>query len=57
MSFFKNIFGGDGGNKPKNQPPPKPKEATTDEKKLKIEAACNLLDNKINEFEDKEKKF
>lgn len=48
MSFFNKLFGGDANNKPKNQAPPKPKEATTDEKKLKIEAACNLLDSKIN---------
>lgn len=59
MSFFNKLFGGNEKNdKPKGQaPPPKPKEDTTDAKKLKIEAACVTLDNKINEFEDKEKKF
>lgn len=59
MSFFNKLFGGgsDKTEKPKNQPPPKPKEDSTDVKKLKIEAACVTLDNKINEFEDKEKKF
>lgn len=48
MSFFNKLFGGDDKSKPKNQPPPKPKEDTTDAKKLKIEAACVTLDNKIN---------
>ncbi len=59
MSFFNKIFGGgEKTQKPKSQPAPaKPKEDTTDAKKLKIQAACVTLDNKINEFEDKEKKF
>jgi hypothetical protein len=56
MSFFNKLFGGsDKNDKPTKgaAPPPKPKEDTTDAKKLKIEAACVTLDNKINEFEDK----
>lgn len=58
MSFFNKLFGG--SDKPATKgpvPPPKPKEDSTDVKKLKIEAACVTLDNKINEFEDKQKKF
>jgi len=50
MSFFNKIFGGGGApdnKQPKGQPP-KPKEDTTDVKKMKIEAACNTLDSKIN---------
>lgn len=50
MSFFNKLFGGsDKTDKPKSQgQPQKPKEDTTDVKKLKIEAACVTLDNKIN---------
>lgn len=58
MSFFNKLFGGDDKKgQPKAQAPPKPKEESVDAKKIKIEAACNVLDTKINEFEDKEKKF
>jgi hypothetical protein len=53
MSFFNKLFGG-GEKKPKaSAPPPKPKEDSTEAKKLKIESACVTLDSKINEFEDK----
>lgn len=58
MSFFNKLFGGgDKPDKPAKGPaaPPKPKEDSTDAKKLKIEHACVILDSKINEFEDKEK--
>lgn len=53
MSFFNKIFGG--GEKPKKAAgaPPKPEVESTDSKKIKIEAACVALDNKINEFEDR----
>lgn len=58
MSFFNKIFGGGPADKqPKSAPPAKPKEDPTEVKKLKIEAACNTLESRINEFEDKEKKF
>lgn len=51
MSFFNKLFGGNdqkSNAQPKNQPPPKPKEESVEAKKIKIEAACNTLDAKIN---------
>lgn len=49
MSFFNKLFGGE--KKPeKTSAPPKPVEESTDAKKIKIEAACVTLDNKIQEF-------
>lgn len=57
MSFFNKLFGG-GDDKPKAQAaPPKPKQDSTQDKKIKIEAACAQLDVKILQFEDKQKKF
>lgn len=46
MSFFNKIFGGE-KEKKTGAPPPKKVEPTTEEKKIKIEAACNALDGKI----------
>lgn len=47
MSFFNKLFGG-GDDKPKAQAaPPKPKQDSTQDKKIKIEAACAQLDVKI----------
>ncbi len=56
MPFFDKLFGGE-KKETKPQAPPKPVQESTEAKKVKIEAACVALDNKINEFEDKEKKF
>lgn len=53
MSFFNKIFGAE--KKPAG-PPPAAKKAPVDDtesQKIKIEAACNKLDTKIAEFEDR----
>ena len=57
MSFFNKIFGGQKKEPKTAAGPPKPVQESTQAKKVKIEAACVALDNKIHEFEDKEKKF
>ena len=57
MSFFGKFFGGEKKEQKTAAGPPKPVQESTESKKIKIEAACVALDNKINEFEDKEKKF
>lgn len=46
MSFFNKIFGGEEKTKKTQAPPPPPKD-NTEQKKIKIEAACNALDLKI----------
>ena len=57
MSFFNKLFGGQDKKAKTTSAPPKPAEESTEAKKIKIQAACVALDNKINEFEDREKKF
>ena len=56
MSFFNKLFGAEDKSKKAKAPPPPPKD-NTEQKKIKIQAACNALDLKIKEFQDKEKKF
>lgn len=58
MSFFNKLFGG-GEEKKKPAPAPAPKSEAEKiaEKKIKIEAALNELDVKIQAFEEKQKKF
>jgi hypothetical protein len=54
MSFFNKLFGGDEKKKePKVAEAPKPQINEIEQKKIKIEAAVNQLDVKINEFDDK----
>jgi|LakMenE01Jun11ns_1017448.scaffolds.fasta_scaffold5955870_1 hypothetical protein len=54
MSFFNKLFGG-GEEKKKPAPAPAPKSEAEKiaEKKIKIEAALNELDVKIQAFEEK----
>jgi hypothetical protein len=59
MSFFTKLFGGD-DKKDKPAPPKAPVLSEAEkiaEKKIKIEAAQNQLEEKIKMFEEKERKF
>ena len=53
MSFFNKLFGGE---KKEAKPAPKP-VPTEKDKAIQLEAAVNNLDIKIEQFEDKERKF
>lgn len=57
MSFFNKLFGGEEKKKPAPAPAPKSEAEKIAEKKIKIEAALNDLDVKIQAFEEKQKKF
>jgi hypothetical protein len=53
MSFFNKLFGGEEKKKPAPAPAPKSEAEKIAEKKIKIEAALNDLDVKIQAFEEK----